>query len=203
MLQKVSSQISDCLARAAEARDRAEATTDARLKAELLAQERSWNTLAESHQFAESLDRFLYGDVATADGWQPASSAPFDRSLELAVNDGPATHALVFPCCRAADGWIDARTGRHLDVAPTHWREWMELIPREGQVQPEANEDTHNDYGLVLFENEEASLRVARGEKDSFELVVRVHGEEVTAYDLDGDQLATIGRRLLTLARKI
>jgi hypothetical protein len=79
----------------------------------------------------------------------------------------------------------------------------MELIPREGQVQPEANQDTRNDYGLVLFENEEASLRVARGEKDSFELVVRVHGEEVTAYDLDGDQLATIGRRLLTLARKI
>jgi hypothetical protein len=206
MLQKLSSQISDCLAHAAEIRGRAEATSDARLKVELLAQERNWNNLAESYQFAESLDRFLYGDIETADGWQPAASAPFDRSLEIAVNDGHATHALVFPCCRAADGWIDARTGRHIDVAPTHWREWMELAPRDGQGQAEANQDTPNDHGLVVFENEEASLRVARGERgenDSFELVVRVHGEEVTAYDLDGDHLATIGRRLLTLARKI
>jgi hypothetical protein len=60
-----------------------------------------------------------------------------------------------------------------------------------------------NDYGLVIFENEEASVRVARGDGDNdlFELVIRAHGEEVTAYDLDDDQLATIGRRLLALAK--
>jgi len=200
MLEKVSSQISDCLARAAAARHRADATADARLADDFLAQERDWNNLAESYRFAESLDRFLGG--AVADGWQPASSAPFDRELEIAVNDARGAHALVLPCCRAADGWIDARTGRHIDVAPTLWREWMELAPRDGQGQAGGNGDTHADYGLVIFENEEASLRVARGENDSLELVVRVHGEEVTAYDLDGDQLASIGRRLLSLAGK-
>jgi hypothetical protein len=78
----------------------------------------------------------------------------------------------------------------------------MELAPRDGQSQAGGNGATHADSGLVIFENEEASLRVAYGEDDSLELVVRVHGEEVTAYDLDGDQLASIGRRLLSLAGK-
>jgi hypothetical protein len=32
--------------------------------------------------------------------------------------------------------------------------------------------------------------------------VVAVHGEEITAYDLDRDSLATIGRRPLALAAK-
>jgi hypothetical protein len=31
---------------------------------------------------------------------------------------------LEFPC-RWADGcWINAKTGRLVDVHPTHWREW-------------------------------------------------------------------------------
>jgi hypothetical protein len=202
MLEKLGGQISDCLLRAAEARRRAEATTDARLTADFLDQERNWHNLAESYRFAESLDRFLGGDLALADGWQPASSAPFDRQIELAVFDGHATHTLVFPCCRVVDGWIEARTRRHVDVVPTHWREWMELAPRNGHGQPGENANTGNDSGLVVFENEHASLRIARGEDNSLELVVRVHGEEITAYDLDGDQLAAIGSRLLTLARK-
>jgi hypothetical protein len=205
MLQQLSSQISDCLARAAEARRGAEETTDPARQAVFLAQELSWHRLAESYQFAGSLGRFLYGDLQTADGWRPASSAPFSHQLELAVLDGDATHALVFPCCRAADGWIEARTGRRIDVVPTHWREWIELGRREPQPRADGGGDecTRIDYGLVIFENEEASVRVARGDGDNdlFELVIRAHGEEVTAYDLDDDQLATIGRRLLALAK--
>jgi len=57
--------------------------------------------------------------------WQPASSAPFDRDLELAVIDRTGTHALVFRCRRAQAGWINARTGRRVDIDPTHWREWL------------------------------------------------------------------------------
>ena len=41
--------------------------------------------------------------------WQPISSAPFDRDLELAVVDKREHHALVFPCRRISDGWIECR----------------------------------------------------------------------------------------------
>ena len=57
--------------------------------------------------------------------WQPASTAPFDRDLELAVIDGNVPHALVFPCRRILGGWINAETKDRIDVQPTHWREWQ------------------------------------------------------------------------------
>jgi hypothetical protein len=204
MLQRLNGQISECLAHAADARSHAAQATDRRTKEDCLSLARSWNCLAESYQFAESLDRFLYGTPEAADGWQPASSAPADRWLELAVIDQKTTHQLVFPCCRTADGWVEARTHRRIEVAPTHWREWVEVASPDRQPQSEdhAAEDASDDNGLVIFENEQARLQVARGDNGLFELVVGVRGEEVTAYDLDGDRLATIGRRLLTLAGK-
>jgi hypothetical protein len=58
--------------------------------------------------------------------WKPASSAPFDRDLELAVIDGDGTHALVFPCRRILGGWVKAETKERIDVHPTHWREWQQ-----------------------------------------------------------------------------
>jgi hypothetical protein len=42
----------------------------------------------------------------------------------LAVIDRMGTHALVFRCRRAQTGWINARTGRRVDIDPTHWRDW-------------------------------------------------------------------------------
>jgi hypothetical protein len=49
---------------------------------------------------------------------------PKDRDLMVAVIDDDGQHALRFPC-RFADGcWIEVRTGRTIDVRPTHWREW-------------------------------------------------------------------------------
>ena len=56
--------------------------------------------------------------------WQPISTAPFDRDLELAVLEGADTHALLARCRRASYGWVNAATGRPVDVNPTHWREW-------------------------------------------------------------------------------
>jgi hypothetical protein len=56
--------------------------------------------------------------------WQPASTAPFDRDLELAVVSLGEWHALVFPCRRVLDGWIDAETKKRVEVYPTHWRAW-------------------------------------------------------------------------------
>jgi hypothetical protein len=56
--------------------------------------------------------------------WQPISSAPYDRDLELAVLDRDGPHALVFACRRTLSGWINAQTKQRIDVRPTHWREW-------------------------------------------------------------------------------
>jgi hypothetical protein len=61
--------------------------------------------------------------------WQPASTAPFDRELQLAVIDSVGTHALVFPCRRTLGGWIKAGTKQRVEIDPTHWREWTERHP--------------------------------------------------------------------------
>jgi hypothetical protein len=54
--------------------------------------------------------------------WQDVSIAPSDRDLQLAVIDRDGAHLVIFPCRRTAGGWIDARSRRHIDVRPTHWR---------------------------------------------------------------------------------
>ena len=58
--------------------------------------------------------------------WQPIVSAPFDRDLELAVIDKDGPHAVVFPCRRTDDGWINAKSKERVGVHPTHWREWRQ-----------------------------------------------------------------------------
>ena len=56
--------------------------------------------------------------------WEPAAKAPFDCELELAVIDRDGAHALVFPCRRILNGWMNAETRERIDVRPTHWRVW-------------------------------------------------------------------------------
>jgi len=56
--------------------------------------------------------------------WEPISTAPFDRDLELAVIERGEVHALVFPCRRILSGWVNAETKQRIEVYPTHWREW-------------------------------------------------------------------------------
>jgi hypothetical protein len=56
--------------------------------------------------------------------WQSATTAPFDRDLELAVIDYDGPHTLVFPCRRILCGWVKAETTERVDVRPTHWRPW-------------------------------------------------------------------------------
>jgi hypothetical protein len=58
--------------------------------------------------------------------WQPISTVPFDRDLELAVLDKDEPHALVFACRQILGGWINAKSNERIDVRPTHWREWAE-----------------------------------------------------------------------------
>jgi hypothetical protein len=58
--------------------------------------------------------------------WQPISTAPFDRDLQLSVIENGKVYALVFACRRTQAGWIDARTGKSVFVDPTHWRVWSD-----------------------------------------------------------------------------
>jgi hypothetical protein len=59
------------------------------------------------------------------EGWKPASTAPFDADLELAVIDEEGVHALVFPCRRVLGGWMNARTQELMTrLVPSHWRDW-------------------------------------------------------------------------------
>jgi hypothetical protein len=55
--------------------------------------------------------------------WQPISTAPFDRDIEIAVLDKDGAHALVFPCRRVLHGWVRAESNEQIDVRPTHWQE--------------------------------------------------------------------------------
>ncbi len=63
--------------------------------------------------------------------WHPLvadiAKVPHDRDLRLAVIDAKGeVHALIFPS-RARNGvWVNAQTGRLLELVPTHWQDWTE-----------------------------------------------------------------------------
>ena len=59
----MSEQVRECHERAAEAKDKAEATADPALKAEFLDIERRWLALARSHTRTESLEDFTTADT--------------------------------------------------------------------------------------------------------------------------------------------
>ena len=58
--------------------------------------------------------------------WQPISTAPFDRDLQLGVIEKGEIYALIFPCRRVQYQWVNARTGKSVFVDPTHWRDWSD-----------------------------------------------------------------------------
>ncbi len=57
-------------------------------------------------------------------GWERIASAPFDADIELVVINEDGEAALAFPCRRMPDGWVDASTGKAVEIHPTHWRVW-------------------------------------------------------------------------------
>src|SRR5262249_44054586 len=54
--------------------------------------------------------------------WQPVSSAPLDRDLEVQVADGFGTYRLKFLCRLTGAGWVNAQTNTALAVQPVNWR---------------------------------------------------------------------------------
>jgi hypothetical protein len=72
--------------------------------------------------------------------WNPITSAPFERDIELAVLDQNGEHLVAFACRRGANGWLSARSNRPVDIRPTHWRQWTEKseavapVPKNGPL---------------------------------------------------------------------
>lgn len=59
--------------------------------------------------------------------WQPVSTAPFDRALEVRLGDGLGPYPLLYPCRLVANkGWVNALSGAALTVEPVEWRDWQE-----------------------------------------------------------------------------
>ncbi len=58
MLKKVADEVAECYRRAAECREKADASTDEDMKRDYLALEQSWLFLAGSYQLSERLSAF-------------------------------------------------------------------------------------------------------------------------------------------------
>lgn len=58
--------------------------------------------------------------------WQPISTAPFGRDLQLSVIERGEVHSLAFPCSRTENGWLHGNTNKLVPINPTHWRYWAE-----------------------------------------------------------------------------
>ena len=127
MLPQLWDHISNCYARAAEARRRAEQTADPERRADLLLMEESWKRLAQSYELSERLGALLLDQnrsLSERMDWRRAAVAPFDRELEVATIGASGIDVAAVPCRRLLHGWIASSTGMPLDFEPTHWREW-------------------------------------------------------------------------------
>jgi len=59
--------------------------------------------------------------------WQPVSTAPIQRDLEVRLEDSSGRYALLFPCRLLSEGtWINSWLNTPLLAVPIDWREWRE-----------------------------------------------------------------------------
>jgi hypothetical protein len=60
--------------------------------------------------------------------WHPASTAPYNKDLELNVSEDGITTTLPFPCLHTnGDDWINVDLGTPLRISPVEWRPWQQL----------------------------------------------------------------------------
>jgi hypothetical protein len=61
--------------------------------------------------------------------WQPISTAPINRDLEVRVADSMGHYALMNPCKLIPEqGWINSWLQTPLSHDPVEWREWTEPL---------------------------------------------------------------------------
>ena len=59
--------------------------------------------------------------------WHHITDRPeTDSDLRLAVINSGEVHALVFPCRKDRGRWVDAGSGKPVEVLPTHWQYWSD-----------------------------------------------------------------------------
>ena len=59
--------------------------------------------------------------------WQPISTAPTNKDLEVRLADSSGRYALLFPCRHLPDGaWLNSWLLTPLAATPVEWREWTE-----------------------------------------------------------------------------
>ena len=64
--------------------------------------------------------------------WKPIERVPFNREVCLWIKDSFGPYRLPFPCRKEKRGWLDARQGVLLHVAPLGWSEWdQRFLPKK------------------------------------------------------------------------
>jgi hypothetical protein len=56
--------------------------------------------------------------------WRPASTAPFNRDIQLYTSGDRGSYTIPFPCRQTRAGWINADLNVKLDIEPSEWRVW-------------------------------------------------------------------------------
>jgi hypothetical protein len=129
MLQKLSDQIRACYERAAEAKRKAETTTDPDLKADLLEVDQRWLALARSYAFTDGLGDF----TAAMSEWQQKADQTPGTALYDALRLQEISTLLI------QDNAIEAVYGRLLDVLislmSSAINSMQELDPERGQLR--------------------------------------------------------------------
>ena len=69
-------------------------------------------------------------EAASTGNWQPISTAPILRNVEVRTADILGPYALLYPCRYVPEcGWINAILATPLKVQPVEWREWLRRFP--------------------------------------------------------------------------
>jgi hypothetical protein len=142
LLHNLREEVRQCYEHAEQCSGQARATQDEKLRAEYLGLAQGWLKLAQSYGLRQRLKLFINETARRKSDlnqnvrplaaenkkmvWQPISTAPFDRDLELAARDGGDLHVLGFPCRRILGGWVNAATKESVCIGPTHWRHWSD-----------------------------------------------------------------------------
>ena len=120
MLEQFSEQIRLCFERATDAKARADATEDPAIKAEFLASERRWLTLARSYGFTESLEDFTTANSERLKSFNERSqrqSAPVSRALKNDESPDDILQLHEISTSLIQEGSLDALYDRILDAA--------------------------------------------------------------------------------------
>jgi PAS domain S-box-containing protein len=120
MLEQLSEQIRLCHERAADAKARADTTNDPAIRAEFLAAERHWLTLARSYGFTESLEDFTTANAKQRRAFDERlkkSSAPVDEVHKNLDGSGDILQLHEISTLLIQEGNLDSLYNRILDAA--------------------------------------------------------------------------------------